>query len=141
MAQIGKPFWNKDVENRINEVFFQAFAELKTVKEAREFVIDFFTPTERINLAKRLGIFILLKNGWDYNNIKDALHISSATIAKIQGKIAAFGMDGLAKFVKKIIAEDKPLQTRGGWPLLGKGKRRFPRKGEGEKRPFLDLPY
>ena len=140
-AQIGRPFWNKKVEGRINEVFCQMLANIKDVEQAKNFVDEFFTATEKINLAKRLGIFILLKKGADYESIRRALHVSLGTIGKIQSRIVTFGIKGMDEFTKKIIAENKPYQTRGGSSFLTRGKRVLPRKGEGEKRPFLDLPY
>lgn len=141
MAQIGKPFWRRDVEERILNVFYDAIASIRTRGEAKAFFDGFFSSVEKINLPKRLGIYILLAKGWDYLDIKDALHISTTTIAKIQGCIVAFGMKGIRKIVDRVIVEDLPHKTTGGWSPFGKGRRALPRKGEGLKRPYLHLPY
>lgn len=141
MAQIGRPFWNRKVEKRIHEVFCQMLVDIKNVEQAKNFVDEFLTSTEKVNLPKRLGIFIMLKRGDDYEMTRKALHVSLGTIGKVQSRIVTFGIKGMDKFIKKIITEDKPHQTRGGSSFLTRGKRVFPRKGEGEKRPFLDLPY
>lgn len=141
MAQIGRPFWNRKVEKRIHEVFCQMLVDIKNVEQAKNFVDEFLTSTEKVNLPKRLGIFIMLKRGDDYEMIRKALHVSLGTIGKVQSRIVTFGIKGMDKFIKKIIAEDKPYQTQRGSSFLTRGKRVLPRKGEGEKRPFLDLPY
>lgn len=141
MAQIGKPFFRKDIEKRILNVFYDAIASIRTREEAKDFFDDFFSSVEKINLPKRLGIYILLNKDWGYLDIKDALHISTTTIGKVQSRIVAFGMSGIRKIVSKVISEDLPNKTTGGWSPLGKGKRALPRKGEGIKRPYLHLPY
>lgn len=95
------PILRKDRKDRIEEVFKE---------EARDFVNDFFTSTEKINLPKRLGIYILLTNNTDYLNIKDMLRVNVPTIWRVKSRIVKDGMEGLRKFINKILRENKPKQ-------------------------------
>lgn len=54
-------------------------------------------PEEKIMLAKRLAIIVMLEQGYSYNQIADALHISPSTAANLSDRL----YDG---DVKKIIA-------------------------------------
>lgn len=52
-------------------------------KAMAAFLKAFLTDTERSVLSKRLAIFWLLNQGKSYEEIKDELHVSSATISSM----------------------------------------------------------
>lgn len=140
MAQIGKPFFKKNVEARIKEVFLSLLVAIKNREEAESFLELLLTTTEKVNLPKRLGALILLTKKTNWRNIKDLLHVSLPMIAKVNEKLLTHGLMGLTGFVRKILKEDLPSRETGGKSIFA-GKRVFPKKGERVKKPFLDLPY
>ncbi|PJE70037.1 hypothetical protein COU97_01860, partial [Candidatus Shapirobacteria bacterium CG10_big_fil_rev_8_21_14_0_10_48_15] len=81
MAQVSRLPLSEKIYQRIFEIFFQTAAEIRTKKAAEEFFNDLLTPTERIMLAKRLSIAVLLAKGYDYRSIREILHVSPPTIA------------------------------------------------------------
>jgi len=62
----------------------QTIADLRDLEESRTFLSDFFNASELEAFTKRLAIAYWLSKGRSYNNIKDNLKVSSATIATVQ---------------------------------------------------------
>lgn len=58
-------------------------ADIEHPKAMAAFLKAFLTDTERSVLSKRLAIFCLLSQGKSYEEIKDELHVSSATISSM----------------------------------------------------------
>lgn len=139
MSQVGKPFWKPNVKERIMQVFFDYLVSIKNREEAEEFINILLTPTEAVNLPKRLGIAILLDSDADWRDIKDELHISSATVARIAEKIISKPHKKITSFAKRILRENLPDRTYDPAPF--RGKRVYRRKGEGIQKPYRDLPY
>lgn len=73
------------------EQLWRAFASLKSKDEVHAFLHDILTRTEVQMLAKRLQVVMMLEEGMKYEQIKDALNISEATISKIANWRQAFG--------------------------------------------------
>lgn len=106
MTKISRYPVRKEVGERMFEVFWKTIADLKTPSAVEEFFKELLTPTERIMLAKRLAIAILLMKKYSYEVIIDILKVSPATIGAIslwlkkEGK--AFG-----KVTEKILSQEK----------------------------------
>jgi len=64
---------------------------------------DFFNDAELETFAKRLGVAYWLKKGRSYENIKQNLKVSSATIA---ATLALMEKPGFALALKKMEAEE-----------------------------------
>jgi len=102
MAQVSKYPLSKDVSKRIFEILFQSIASIKNSNEVKEFFEDFLSPTERIVLAKRLSIAVLLGKGYDYAGIKEILHVGPSTIATVNTSLKYTGQ-GYQKVVNRIL--------------------------------------
>lgn len=94
---------NPSLKNQIAKTLAQMVADLKGIKETDSFLTDFLTDSEYEVFAKRLAIAYWLKNGRSYNNIKENLKVSSATIAAVQSMMER---PGFALAIKKIEAEE-----------------------------------
>jgi TrpR-related protein YerC/YecD len=81
--QISKRLINKNIEKEVFNIFFQVIADLKDPEEVRVFFEDILGKAELTALAKRLAIAHYLKKGRSYQNIKEVLKVSSATIASV----------------------------------------------------------
>lgn len=91
------------LKNQIEKTFEQVLIDIKDVSELRTFLQDFFKESEREAFAKRLAVAYWLRKGRSYNNIKNNLKVSSATIASIQSMIES---EGIQLALKKIEAEE-----------------------------------
>lgn len=102
--QVSKDKVNKKVKQDINEQFWQTIADLKTKKNAEVFLTDFLTKTEHTVLTKRLAIAVYLERGSSYEEIKEDLKVSSATIASLD-KMMHQHSSGFTLALKRIEAE------------------------------------
>jgi len=96
-------FMNSILRTRLESLFAQTVSDLKTPEEAREFINDFFFPSEKESFVKRLALIYWLKKGRGYSNIKQNLKVSSATIASAQ---TLLDKKGVQNALKKIEAEE-----------------------------------
>ena len=67
------------------------------------FLEDFFNQTELETFVKRLAIAYWLKKGRSWENIKENLKVSSATISVVQSQMKE---PGFALALKKLEAEE-----------------------------------
>lgn len=109
---------NPSLKKQIIEAFAQTIADLRDLKETDNFLGDFLTGSEYEAFAKRLAIAYWLKKKRSYNNIKDNLKVSSATIATVQGMM---DKPGFKLALKKMEAEEWASQwaekISRAWPL------------------------
>lgn len=84
MPQISRKPLSKELMNRINELLWEAFAKLRGKEDAATFIQDIFTTTEKVMIAKRLAIALLLARGWDQEAISSYLKVSTGTVQTIK---------------------------------------------------------
>lgn len=94
---------NKSLKKQIEKIFVQTIVDIKDEKEAEAFVNDFFSSIETETLTKRLAVAYWLKKGRSYENIRENLKVSSATIASVQSIV---DKEGVSNAIKKIEAEE-----------------------------------
>jgi uncharacterized protein YerC len=81
----------KKQQQQIIERFITLITDLRSPQEARAFFESFLTDTEQLVFAKRLAIMWLLEQGKSYDEIRQELHVSSATISSIAGQMNKLG--------------------------------------------------
>ncbi len=106
MPQVSRRLLARKIEKRMYEVFESALADLKKSQDIRNFVDDLLTPTEKIMLAKRLAIAVLLAKGYNYRQIADVLKLSSGTITAVL-KHQFINGQGYSVVVKKILGDEE----------------------------------
>jgi len=94
---------NPSLKKQIIQTFNQVITDLRDTNETNKFLLDFFNESEYEAFAKRLAIAYWLRKGRSYNNIKENLKVSSATIATVQSMM---DNPGLQLALKKIEAEE-----------------------------------
>lgn len=106
MSQISKRILNTRLEERILDLFINAIMGLQTPLEVKNFIEDFFSPTEKIMMIKRLAIAILLSKGHTYEQIDHTLKVSKPTIMKVSHHLRN-GTGGYQKVIGKIAQSTK----------------------------------
>jgi uncharacterized protein YerC len=106
MTKISRRFLNKELENHIFELFLNTIVEIRNPADARNFIEDLLSPTERIMLLKRLAIAVLLTKGFTYDDIDDTLKVSRSTIMNVSIWLK-HGKSGYTRAVKKILETQK----------------------------------
>lgn len=107
MTKVSKRLLNKNLENRIFEVFIKTIVDLKDPDDVRNFINDLLSPVERIMLVKRLAIAILLTRGYTYQMIDDALKVSQPTIMKVSLGLKYGVNNGYKKVVDNFLKREK----------------------------------
>jgi Trp operon repressor len=74
-------------ETELYDQLVTLLADIEHPKAMATFLKTFLTDTERSVLSKRLAIFCLLEQGKSYEEIKDELHVSSATISSMAEQV------------------------------------------------------
>lgn len=94
---------NKSIEKQLSEMMYGILAELETPEEVKKVMSDLLTEGERMAILKRLGIAVYLDKGRSYEDIKNNIKVSSATIASVAENS---GNAGWQEMVKRIKAEE-----------------------------------
>lgn len=94
---------NKNLGDQLVKVFAQAIADIKNPADAEVFLTDFLTKSELTTLSKRLAVAYWLTKGRNYDNIKQNLKVSSATISSVQ---TLMKRRGVQLIIKKVEAEE-----------------------------------
>jgi uncharacterized protein YerC len=91
MPHVSRNKLTKTVENQLTTTLELVLARIAKEEEMKDFLLSLLTPTERIMLAKRLAIIILLKEGLPESHIADALHVTRITVSRMQLFLEARG--------------------------------------------------
>lgn len=91
MPHISRIKLNKKLEQELIETLELVLIKLTRAEEMKGFLLSLLTPTERLMLAKRLAIIILLKEKLPESHIADALHVTRGTVARMQLFLEARG--------------------------------------------------
>lgn len=106
MTQVSRYPVHKDVEKRMFEVLEETISHLRSSEEIKDFLTDFLSPVEKIMLAKRLSIAVLLHKGYRYESIAEVLRVTPPTIATVS-LLLNYSGKGYKKAVEKIVAGEK----------------------------------
>ena len=80
MPRVSKNKLSQNQITEINIMFLNLISQLSTKNEVEEFFENFLTDEEKIMLAKRLMMFIMILKGYQADDIQSTLHISRETI-------------------------------------------------------------
>jgi uncharacterized protein YerC len=94
---------NKGIEKQLSEMMYGILAELSTPEEIKMVMNDVLTEGERMAILKRLGIAVYLDKGRSYEDVKNNIKVSSATIASVAENL---GNSGWQEMIKRIKAEE-----------------------------------
>jgi uncharacterized protein YerC len=94
---------NPSLKRQIKMTLAQAICDMSSSQEIDKFLQDFLTDAEYVTFAKRLAIAYWLKKGRSYENIRQNLKVSSATIASSQQEMKK---EGIKFALEKIEAEE-----------------------------------
>lgn len=87
---------NKKLTGSTQENIFKQFetllADLRSPQETKLWLENFMTETERQVFAKRLAVAQMLWQKKSYQEIKDSLKVSSATISSVSDQLNTPGM-------------------------------------------------
>lgn len=89
------------MESESLQRLFEVICAINDKDECRRFLEDICTIKELLDLAQRLDVAILLKQGVNYQNISQQVGASTATISRVS-KCLNYGSGGYADALKKL---------------------------------------
>lgn len=100
--QVSSRRLNKTIENQVYRMLFQLLADIRDPDEVKTVMGDLLTSSELTAMAKRLAIAVYLDKGRSYEDIKNHLKVSSATIASVAEQM---GNPGIQTALNRVKAE------------------------------------
>lgn len=119
---------------KMNSRLYEAAAALKDKELSRLFLGDLLSSTERVMLAKRLAVILMLFNSYPFTAIERTLKVSPSTVVRLWKRMKK----GDFKNIRDIIMDAK---KKGGFfddleILLQAG---MPPRGRGRWKWFYDM--
>ena len=102
MQLSNKPI-NKNIEKQLSEMMYGILAELSNPEDIKMVMNDLLTKGEKMAVLKRLGIAVYLDKGRSYEDVKNNIKVSSATIASVAENL---GSAGWQEMIRRIKAEE-----------------------------------
>lgn len=83
MPHVSRRKLDKNSEVKLLEALESVLGRLSKI-ESREFLFSLLSPTERLMLAKRLGIIVLLSEKVPHSSIASALNVTRETVSRVE---------------------------------------------------------
>src|SRR3989338_2456810 len=80
MTRISKKYIKEEIIIKLYRLFFEVFSRSDNQQSFLSLIYDILSPTEKVMIAKRLGMIYLLIKGVDFRTIADTLKVSTATV-------------------------------------------------------------
>lgn len=106
MAQLSKRVLQKNVEEKILDLFWTSISMLSAKEKVALFLDDLLSPTEKLMLGKRLAIAFMLMKGYDYPSINNRLKVSDSTIWNVKTNLTYKGK-GYKMVIEQIMNKEK----------------------------------
>lgn len=97
--QTSKRVVNKTLERQLTQTVYQLIADVKNTGNAESVLSSILSPVELSTVIKRVSIAYWLSKGRKYENIKNNLKVSSASISEIQKQIRKPGWQLTLKYL------------------------------------------
>ena len=109
MPHVSRYKLNPSQEKELIESLNLVLSSISNKHDMLRFINSLLTDTEKLMLAKRLGVVVLVKEGLQDSDISSALHITRMTISKLRYYYEARAKEGYDIALRKIEGE-KVLQ-------------------------------
>ncbi len=84
MPHVSKIKLDRKIEENLIKNLGLVLTKIKKQDQMDNFLISLLTSTERLMLAKRVAIIILLKEGVPESHIASTLHVTRVTVSRLQ---------------------------------------------------------
>lgn len=112
MPHISKNSLSKKTEESLIQALELVLARLSKEDEIKGFLLSLLSPTERLMLAKRFAIILLLKEDLSDLQIAHSLHVTRETVARMKILSELKGQGYQAAFAK--LQNEKLMQNLKG---------------------------
>ena len=109
MPHVSRNKLGSSTENTLTHNLNTVFTHIGKGDEMLSFLDALLTPTEKVMLAKRLAIIVLLEEGLPESHIASLLHVTRITVSRMQLYYEARGQG--FKIALQKLAEQKQLES------------------------------
>lgn len=149
MAQVSRRLISPVVQKKIQALFLDCVTRCQNQDIAAAFIDALLTNTEKIMIAKRLAIALMILKGRTAEEIQDILKVSGQTVWTVRGWLAAKGSGYLA-LLEDIVKQDRDRErahrdaledTRSSALWFGKTNWKEKRRQQWEKVRDTKVPF
>ena len=133
MPHISSKKLDTELSNKIFGKLLTILAQAQKKSSLSMVANELFTHTEKIMLAKRIAVILLLDNGLPQHRISELLKVSPTTVAKASLRIEMGKYDAILKVSKREKLDIEKLV----WNILTAGGIMPPRVGRKYWRKFV----
>lgn len=105
MPHVSKYKLEKNAEKDLVDTLEFVLSKLSKKEDIKTFLLSLLTPTERLMLAKRLAIILLIEKGLTESQIANALHVTRVTVSRMQLFLEARGQG--YELALKVLKDEK----------------------------------
>jgi uncharacterized protein YerC len=84
VAQLSKKQLDIKVEGELIKTLDIILVNINSQNNMNSFLVSLLTPTERLMLAKRIAAIVMIKEGLTQSQISSSLHLTQATVSKLE---------------------------------------------------------
>lgn len=84
MPHVSRIPLKKKEEEKITQALISVVTHLGNTSQTQELMVSLLSPTERLMLAKRLAIIVMLDSGLPESHIASSLHVTRVTVSKMR---------------------------------------------------------
>jgi TrpR-related protein YerC/YecD len=84
MAKVSIYSVDKKEKKRIEEELFEIISHLRTKREVLDFLMDLFTESETLMLARRIQVAKMILDNYSYDEIKSKMNVGFQTIYRVE---------------------------------------------------------
>lgn len=149
MAQVSSQYIKPEIKDKLNSLLIDCIGRCSNPTLAADLVDDLLTTTEKVMIAKRIGIALMLLKKVGAREIAKTLKVSSPTIYKVKIWLEIKG-SGYRSLLESILKEDaakqrahrSALEETEGSPLwFGKTSWRYKRRQQWERVKQTQVPF
>ena len=108
MPHVSKIKLNYKSEQKLIENLELILMKINKLEKMNVFLTALLTPTEKLMLAKRMAVVVLLKEGLSESDIANCLHVTRVTVSRLQLFLEARG-EGY-EIALKVLENEKLLK-------------------------------
>ena len=101
MTHVSQKKIKKDVAAELADQFLTFLAIARTKKDARVLVNELLSQTERVMLAKRLAVVVLLTRGYSFTQIEGALGVTRQTSVRLWKEVKRGKYEKVVRYARR----------------------------------------
>jgi uncharacterized protein YerC len=101
MTHISRKKIKKDVADELADQFLTFLSLTRTKQDARTLARELLSQTERVMLAKRLAVVVLLVRGYTFVQIEETLGVSRQTVVRLWRETKEGRYEKIIRYARK----------------------------------------